>query len=203
MAKTDPRIDAYIERAAIFAKPILTNFRALVHKACPEVEETIKWGFPHFDHKGIMCGIAAFKEHCAIGFWKSSLMRDAEKLKAGNEGAMGNLGRITSLKDLPPDKILLGYIKEAAMLNEEEIKLPPRKKPVEKKELIIPDELLKALAKNKKAKTIFENFSPGKKKEYAEWITEAKTEKTKIERITTAVEWIAEGKIRNWKYLKR
>jgi uncharacterized protein YdeI (YjbR/CyaY-like superfamily) len=203
MVKKDLPVDAYIEKAAIFAKPILVHFRALVHKGCPDAEETIKWGFPHFDYKGIMCGMAAFKEHCAIGFWKSSLMRDAEKLKAGNEGAMGNLGRITSLKDLPSDKVLLGYIKEAVMLNEKEIKLPARKKIAEKKELIIPDELLKALSKNKKAKEVFENFSLGKKKEYAEWIVDAKTEKTKNERIATAVEWIAEAKIRNWKYVKK
>jgi len=203
MVKKDPRVDAYIANAAPFSKPVLMHFRGLVHKACPDVEESIKWSHPNFAYKGIMCGMAAFKEHCAIGFWKSALMRDAEKLKAGNEGAMGNMGRIASLKDLPSDKILIAYIKEAAMLNEEAKKLPPKKKNVEKKELTISAELIKALEKNKKAKSVFENFSYTNKKDYAEWIAEAKTEKTKTARLATAVEWIAEGKIRNWKYLRK
>jgi uncharacterized protein YdeI (YjbR/CyaY-like superfamily) len=204
MPAIDSRVDAYIEKKADFAKPILTHLRKLIHKACPDVEETVKWGMPFFDYKGSpVCCIAGFKEHCAFTFWKAKLMKDPEGiLQVAEKHAMGNFDRITSLKDLPSDKILTAYIKEAAKLNEEEIKLPPRKKaaPVG---LEIPVDFSAALKKNKQAETFFENFPPGKRNEYIQWITEAKTEATKIKRIETAVEWIAEGKARNWKYEKQ
>jgi len=202
MPNTDPRIDAYIEKSADFAKPILQHIRKLVHKACPAVEETIKWSMPYFDYKGsILCSMAAFKQHCAFGFRKASIMKDPEGLfnKEGHN-AMGQFDRITSAKDLPPDKILIAYIKEAAILNEEEIKLPVKPKTAATKELIIPSALTNALNKNKRALNIFTNFSPSNKREYAEWISEAKTEATRNKRIETAIEWIAEGKNRHWKY---
>jgi len=201
MPTTDKRIDVYIEKKNDFAKPILKHLRELVHKACPEAEETIKWGMPFFDYKGsVLCAMAAFKEHCSFTFWKAKLMKDPEKiLQVAERHAMGNFDRLTSLKDLPSDKILIAYIKEAAKLNEDNVKLPARKKaPVA--ELEMPVDFAAALKKNKKANTVFENFSPGKRKEYIEWITEAKTEDTKFKRIETALEWIAEGKSRNWKY---
>jgi uncharacterized protein YdeI (YjbR/CyaY-like superfamily) len=201
MSTTDKRIDAYIEKKADFAKPILKHIRELVHKACPDAEETIKWGMPFFDYKGsVLCAMAAFKEHCTFMFWKAKLMKDPEKiLQVTEREAMGNFGNIKSLKDLPSDKILTAYIKEAAKLNEDNIKLPVReKKPVA--ELKMPVDFAAALKKNKKANAVFENFTPGKRKEYIQWITEAKTEDTKLKRIETAVEWIAEGKSRNWKY---
>ena len=201
MPAIDPRIDAYVEKKADFAKPVLKHLRQLVHKACPGVEETIKWGMPYFDYKGnALCGMAAFKEHCTFLFWKARLLKDPKKiLQVEERGAMGNFDRITSLKDLPSDKILIAYIKEAAKLNENDIKLPPRKKAAVV-ELKMPLDFAAALKKNKKAQTVFQNFPEGKKKEYIVWITEAKTEPTKIKRIETAVEWIAEGKGRNWKY---
>jgi uncharacterized protein YdeI (YjbR/CyaY-like superfamily) len=203
MAKKDPRIDAYILKSKDFAKPVLIHIRELVHKTCPDVEEKMKWSFPHFDYKGeMMCSMAAFKEHCAFGFWKASLMKDAVKMKDGNEEAMGHYGRITSVKQLPPDKIIIANIKEAMKMNEEGIKLPAKKK-TEIKDVVIPSDLMKALSKNKNAKLAFEKFSPSNKKEYAEWIQEAKTEDTKNKRINTAVEWISEGKSRNWKYMKK
>ncbi|MEO8398433.1 MAG: YdeI/OmpD-associated family protein [Ignavibacteriaceae bacterium] len=196
------KFDDYIQKSADFAKPILKHFRSLVHKADPDIEETIKWGMPFFDHKGTVCHMAAFKQHCAIGFWKGSLMKDSKKVFVRNEeAAMGHLGRITSLKDLPSDKILIEYIKEAVKLNEAGIKLPP-KKPKEKKELEIPDYLTTALKKNKKAQKTFEDFSYTNKKEYIDWLTEAKTEATRNKRLETAIEWISEGKIRNWMYVK-
>ena len=201
MPATDPRIDAYIDKKADFAKPILKHIRQLVHKACPDVQETIKWGMPFFDYKeSTMCAMSAFKEHCSFMFWKAKLMKDPEKiLQVAERHAMGNFDRVTSLKDLPSDKILIAYIKEAAKLNEENIKLPARKK-VAIAELKTPVDFAAALKKNKKAQNVFENFTPGKKKEYIEWVTEAKTDATKFKRIETAVEWIAEGKVRNWKY---
>ena len=204
MGKQDPRIDAYIAKSEEFAKPILEHFRTLVHKACPDVEETIKWGFAFFDYKGPFCSMAAFKQHCAIGFWKASLMKDPKLISnAKSEGAMGHLGRIASLKDLPSDKVLLAYLKEAAKLNADGIKLPAKQKPNKKKELVVPDYFVKILKKNKKAKETFNGFSYSQKKEYVEWITEAKTEETRNKRIATTIEWLAEGKIRNWKYAKR
>jgi uncharacterized protein YdeI (YjbR/CyaY-like superfamily) len=201
MAKKDPRIDAYIAKSADFANPVLIHLRSLVHKACPVVEETMKWSFPHFDYKGMMCSMAAFKQHCAFGFWKTALMKDAKKLLDNRADGMGSFGRITSLKDLPSDKIIISYIREAMKLNDDDVKLK-KAKPAEKKELLIPKYVIDSLKKNKKAFSTFENFSYSNKKDYLEWITEAKTTETQNNRLAQAVEWMAEGKIRNWKYIK-
>jgi uncharacterized protein YdeI (YjbR/CyaY-like superfamily) len=204
MAKKDKRIDVYIERSAEFAKPVLKHFRELVHKACPDVEETMKWSFPHFDYKGsMMCSMASFKQHCAIGFWKAALMSDKTLVeKARTEEAMGHLGRITSLKDLPKDAVLIKYIKEAMKLNDEGVKLSPKAKPTVKKPLEVPTWFMEALKKNKKALKTYQEFSESNKKEYVLWVTEAKTEETKTLRLKTAVAWMSEGKRRNWKYIK-
>ncbi len=204
MGKKDPRVDVYIVKSQNFAKPILKHLRELVHKACPYVEETIKWNFASFDYKGPYCSMAAFKRHCTFGFWKAVLMKDKRLMSnAKSETAMGHLGRITSIKDLPSDKILISYLKEAAALNDAGIKLPPRPKSKEKKKLIVFDYFKKLLNKNKKAFETFNNFSYSHKKEYVEWITEAKTEETRNKRIATTLEWLADGKDRNWKYLRR
>ncbi|SRR5581483_1612882 len=201
MGKKDPRVDAYIARSADFARPILTHIRELVHTACPEVEETLKWSSPHFMHRGMLCGMAAFKAHCALIFWKAKLIfGKSNKMMKEDEGSRGHFGRITALSDLPKDKELLGYFKEAVRLNEAGIKPPPRARPKVKKELVVPDFFLAALKKNKKALAVFEAFSYSHKKEYLEWITEAKGEDTRQRRIATAIEWMTEGKSRNWKY---
>jgi uncharacterized protein YdeI (YjbR/CyaY-like superfamily) len=199
MPTTDPRIDAYIAKSAEFARPILTHIRSLVHAGCPHVVETMKWSFPHFEHHGVLCSMAAFKQHCAFGFWKGKLF-----LPEGNdlgENAMGQFGRITSIDDLPGKKVLLGYIKQAVKLNEEGVKTPkPPKK--EKEKLVVPAYFRAALKKNKKAQATFDNFSPSHQREYVEWITEAKQEATRERRLATALEWLAEGKSKNWKYEK-
>lgn len=206
MGKKEPKVDAYIAKSADFAKPILNHFRALIHKTCPDAVEVIKWGFPHFDYaNGPMVHMASFKQHCAIGFWKASLMKNGKELveKAKTEEAMGHLGKISSLKNLPKDTVLVKYIKEAMRLNEEGVKLVSKKPNAEaKKNLQVPDYFMKALRKNKKALKTFEEFSYSNKKEYVTWITEAKTEDTRNKRLADAVEWMSEGKIRNWKYLK-
>ncbi|MDB5199918.1 MAG: hypothetical protein JWO92_1881 [Chitinophagaceae bacterium] len=202
MGKKDKRVDAYIEKAQPFAKPILNHLREVVHKACADVEETIKWGMPSFDYKGAFCSMASFKEHAVFGFWKASLMKDADKMKANQQNAMGHAGKIKSLSDLPPDKILTSWIKEAAKLNDDGVKLPPRKK-TEKKDIEVPDYFTKALGENKKALQAFEKFPPSHKREYLQWITEAKTEETRNRRMDTALEWIADGKGRNWKYERK
>lgn len=206
MGTRDKRIDAYITKSAPFAKPILNHLRAIVHKGCPQVVETMKWSFPTFEHHGLMCGMGSFKEHCTFGFWKASLMKDRKLLEmAQSEEAMGHLGRITSIKDLPADSVLLGYVREAAALNESGVKLPRRKATPEsvKKALKAPPVLTKALARNAKAKRTFDAFSYSNKKDYIDWITEAKTEETRTRRLQTAVAWMAEGKVRNWKYLSK
>jgi uncharacterized protein YdeI (YjbR/CyaY-like superfamily) len=195
----DPRIDTYIAKSAEFARPILTHLRETVHAACPDVEETMKWSFPHFMYQGILCSMAAFKEHCAFGFWKGSLI--VEKGGAGVEKAMGQFGRITRLTELPSKKVLSGYVKEAMKLNETGVKSPTRSKPRVPRELVVPDDLKRALQANKAALTTFDGFSPGHKREYVDWITEAKTEATRSRRLETTIEWLAEGKPRNWKYM--
>lgn len=200
---TDARIDAYIDRAAPFAKPVLQHFRSLVHQACPQVSETIKWGMPFFEYKGIICNMAAFKKHCALGFFKAGQMQSAAELQANNEQGMGHLGKITSLQDLPGDDVLIGYIKEAAALNEAGIKKATPKKSTEKKELTIPDVITAALETNAAAKNTFDKFPYSHKKEYVEWITEAKSEATRNKRIATMLEWLEEGKSRNWKYERK
>ena len=204
MATTDPRIDAYIAKAADFARPVLEHLRKLVHKACPEVQETMKWSFPHFEYNGaILCSMAAFKEHCSFGFWKASIMKDpAGVLKIADRHSMGHFDRMTSRKDLPADMVMIAYIKEAALLNEQAVKLPPREKKAAAA-VAVPPALLAALKKNKKAQATFEAFPPSHKKEYIEWITEAKTEETRQKRLATTLEWLTEGKSRNWKYQKK
>lgn len=196
MPTVDPRVDAYIEKSADFAKPILRHIRELVHKACPDIQETMKWSFPHFDHQGTVCSMASFKQHCALGFWKQSLME--QDAFPAEKTAMGSFGRITSVKDLPPDKVMIALIHQAVELNEKGIKVA--KKPVDKKDLVVPADLTKALSKNKAAKTAFDKFSYSHKKEYVQWIEEAKTEPTRNKRLATTVEWLSEGKSRNWKY---
>ncbi|HEX4348917.1 MAG TPA: YdeI/OmpD-associated family protein [Verrucomicrobiae bacterium] len=198
MPANDPRIDAYIAKSPDFARPILNHIRQLVHAACPEARETIKWQMPHFEHKGVICGMAAFKQHCRLFFWKRALIFGKGQTQ---DRAQGQLGNIASLADLPDDKILAGYIKKAVELNEAGIKNPLRAKSRTNPKVVVPDFFLAALKKNKKTLASFEKFSPSHRREYIEWITEAKREETRAKRLKTALEWIAQGKPRNWKYL--
>jgi uncharacterized protein YdeI (YjbR/CyaY-like superfamily) len=197
MAKRDPRVDTYIAKSADFAKPILTHLRAVVHGNCPQVEETLKWRMPTFMYHGTLCGMAAFKQHCSFGFWKHELVVGKER--AGDAQAMGQFGRVAQLSELPSDEALAGYIRKAMQLNEAGIKAP-RATP-KKKALAMPADLAAALKKNKKALETFEGFSPTNKREYIEWIVEARREETRAKRLLQAIEWMAEGKARNWKYL--
>lgn len=198
MSSRDPRIDAYIARSAEFARPILEHLRAVVHAACPEVEESLKWNFPHFGYKGaMMCSMAAFKQHCSFGFW-------LYKRVVGGDGedGMGQFGKLASLKDLPSKKELTAYIRKAMALNEAGVKLAhPKAAP--KPAPILPDDFASLLAQKKHAaaRQIYAGFSPSAQREYVDWIAEAKTDATRQKRIATALEWLAEGKPRNWKYL--
>ena len=202
MAKKDPRIDAYISEAAPFAQPILKHLRKIVHTGCPQVEETMKWSMPHFDYKGIMCGMAAHKQHCSFGFWRGA------ELALGGRGeesdGMGHFGRITALGDLPDDKTLIAYVKRAVELKDSGAKqaksAAPKKEPAA---LEVPDYFTAALRNNKKAQQTFDTFSYSRRKEYVEWVTSAKRDETREERLATAMEWLAEGKSRNWKYERK
>ncbi len=198
MPTKDPRIDAYIAKSADFAKPILKHLRKAVHTGCPQVEETMKWSMPHFDYKGVMCGMAAFKEHCAFGFWKADLILNRDN--QGEKSGMGSFGCIKSLADLPGDKTLIGYVKKAAALNEAGIKAPGRTQPKKRAPIPVPDGFAAALKKNAKARNTFENFPPSHRREYLEWITEAKREETRKERMEKTLKLLAEGKSRHWKY---
>lgn len=232
---TDPRVDDYIAKAQDFARPVLERLRALVHKACPEVEEAVKWRMPSFEYKGLLCGMAAFKQYCTFGFWKHELLKELKiagaggkagargKAAAGGKPAAGagrksaaggkveekagdileRLGKIRSAEELPSDRVLLALIKEAVRLNEEGVKLPKAAKPRNAKPIRIPADFAAALEAAGDAKANFDRMSPSHKREYLEWITEAKTAPTRERRIATAVQWIAEVKPRNWKYMKK
>ena len=204
MGKKDKRVDEYIGRSATFARPILKHLRKIVHKGCPAVEEEIKWGFPNFEYHGILCSMASFKQHCAFSFWKATLLSDRHDLLSRmGKTSMGNFGQLKSVADLPSAEILIEYVKEAAKLNEAGIKVPGKSRSGKKKPLKVPPDFKKALAKNKRASKTFEEFNYSNKKEYIEWVSEAKTKETRNRRLAQSIEWMAEGKIRNWKYLRK
>jgi uncharacterized protein YdeI (YjbR/CyaY-like superfamily) len=203
---TNPRVEAYIEKAQPFAQPILEHLRKLMHKGCPDVEEAIKWSMPFFVYKGaILANMAAFKEHCSFGMWGKEIAEILRGAGAVKEEGMGTLGRITSVKDLPADKQMLAWIRQAAAFVDDGTYTSPmagRSKVVKAPKALpeITPEFAAALKKSKKAAAVFEAFSPSCKREYVEWIADAKREETREKRIAQAVEWIAEGKQRNWKY---
>lgn len=203
MKNRSPEIDAYIAKSADFAKPILTRIRKLFHQACPDIEETMKWSFPHFQFKGIVGGMASFKQHVAFGFWKGKLLKDPHNLFRGVGKTSMNTMKISDVSALPPDKVLLAYIVEAIALNENDVKVPQEKKRKTKKEpLPVPDDLAAALRKNKEARKTFEAFSPSHQREYIEWVTEAKQQATRDKRLAKAIAWMSDGKSRNWKYIQ-
>ena len=201
MGTKDARVDAYIERAAPFARPILKRLRKAVHAGCPEVDETIKWGMPAFEYKGPLCGMAAFKAHAVFGFWKHSLLLKGKASPAkSTERAMGSFGKMASTDDLPSDRTLVALVKRAVKLNEKGIKVVRVRKP--KAPIATPPDLLSALRRNRTALQTFQAFSPSHRREYVEWIVEAKRDETRRRRIETAVEWMARGRAMNWKYAK-
>jgi uncharacterized protein YdeI (YjbR/CyaY-like superfamily) len=197
MPKRDPKVDAYLAHAAPFAKPILRRLRKVVHAGCPAVEETIKWGFPHFVYKGNIAGMAAFKEHCVFGFWKDALLfkRDEE---TGKKEGMGQFGRLTHVSDLPDEATLVGYVRKAAELNDQGVSAGRTRQA--RPPLPLPPDFAAALAANTEAKKTFNDFPPGKRREYIAWVTEAKRPETRRRRLATSIEWLAQGKSQSWKY---
>jgi uncharacterized protein YdeI (YjbR/CyaY-like superfamily) len=202
----NPKVDAYLNKVQPFARPIMEHLRELVHRACPEAEETIKWSRPFFEYRGaILCNMSAFKEHCSFGFWGEEIAAVLREAKVVGADGMGSLGRITSLKDLPSDRRMLGWIRQAAAFVDSGQYTSPiaaRRKVVKPQKLSVeaPPEFAAALKKNKQASSFFAAFSPSCKRDYVEWIAEAKRPETRDKRIASAIEWIAEGKQRNWKY---
>jgi hypothetical protein len=206
MPVKDSRVDAYIAKSAAFAQPILKRVRQAVHAACPAVEETIKWGVPHFLYRGMFCGMAAFKQHAMFGFWHRGMGEELKRL--GREDVThGRFGALTSVADLPPKATLVRLVKHAMKLNEQDAKSPrkkaAKKSPKKRAALKIPADFLAALGKNKKAHKTFTAFSYSHQKEYVEWITEAKRDETRQKRLKAAIEMLAEGKTRHWKYQRK
>ena len=204
-APRDPRVDAYIAKAPAFAQPILTHLREVIHTGCPGIVETMKWSTPFFDHHGPVCALAAFKAHCAFRFWKGDLVLPAG---ASEAGGTGQLDHITRVSDLPSKRVLVGFVRQAAALNEAGVAagwMEKRKAtkavraaaPIE-----VPDDLAAALRKNRRARATFDGFSPAQQREYTTWIAAAKREETRLRRLATTIEQLAEGKTRNWKYGK-
>ena len=192
----DPRIDAYIEKAAPFAQPILKHIRERVHAAAPEAQETLKWSMPTFTIDGkILIGMAAFKQHAALNFWRGQELRGAE----ASRDAMGQFGKLTSIDDLPGNRELDVLIREAAALA---MTAPaPRKvKHEAKPSADVHPDFAKALDDNPKAKATLDGFPPSARREYVDWVADAKQDKTRAKRIADAVEWLSEGKKRHWKY---
>jgi uncharacterized protein YdeI (YjbR/CyaY-like superfamily) len=196
---TDPRIDAYIARQADFARPILEHLRSAVHAACPEAEETLKWSMPHFLYKGqMLVGMAAFKAHATFGFWRA---KEVLGETGAERDAMGQFGRLASVADLPGDDILHALIRKGMALTDAGAR-PARPAKASKPDLETPPELESALGGNPAAKATFDSFPPSCRREYVEWVVEAKRPETRDKRIAQAIEWMAEGKKRNWKYEK-
>ena len=201
MSSRDPRVDDYIADSAEFARPILEHLRTLVHANCRSVEETIKWGFPNFVHAHqILCHMAAFKQHVAFGFWKAALLEGIGPVDAGRK-AMGQFGRLRSMDDLPSERLLGGFVRQAMKLNEDGVKRPSASIHPADRALAMPAQLAAELAQNPKARANFERFPCGQQREYQTWIAQAKRSETRARRVAQAIEWIAEGKRRNWRYL--
>lgn len=202
MPTTNPRVDAYIEKAQPFARPILKRLRKVIHRACPQCTEVIKWSMPAFDYKGPFCTIAGFKQHCVLAFWKAELLDDPKGvLEKEHRTAMGHLGRITSMDALPSDAVLTSLIRQAMKLNDAGAKVPQARK--KKPPLRVPMFITDAIKRHRAALATWERFPPSHKREYVEWITEAKTDATRERRLKQMLEWLAEGKSRNWKYERK
>ena len=203
MTNLNPRVDRYIAEAPEFARPILMHLRKLVHFACPLVEETIKWNMPFFTYKGMVCHMAAFKAHGSLGFWNRQLIAAAHpEFEFVSGDGMGQFGRLRSVQDLPKDSAIVKYVREAVRLNEAGVKKPGPDPKARKPELKVPVELTRGFKRNKAAADTFKGFSPSHRREYTEWIAEAKRAETRAKHVATAIEWLAEGKTRHWKYAK-
>jgi uncharacterized protein YdeI (YjbR/CyaY-like superfamily) len=203
-AKTDPRVDTYIENAAPFARPILTHLRAMLHEICPDAEETIRWRNPSFQLKGkVFFGMAAFKAHLRAGFWQPEMSELVRRELHTEDEEGGQFGRVESIADLPDDATMRRFFAEAARLSAQPRVKASKPAPAQAKPVVaVPTDLAESLAQRPKARETFERFSPSHRREYVQWITEAKRAETRSKRLATALEWLEEGKPRNWQYMK-
>lgn len=203
MGKRIPEVDAYIAKAAPFAQPILEKIRDAFHAASPDIQEVMKWSAPFFDYKGVLGQMAAFKNHVSWGFWKAQLMKDPHGILTamGETGTMGG-SKVSDVKELPSKKVMVEYVKEAMRLNDEGVKVQRAPSTRSATPLEVPDDLAAALKKDRKARATFDSFAPSQKREYVEWLNDAKQDATRQKRLATAIEWMAEGKSRHWKYKK-
>jgi uncharacterized protein YdeI (YjbR/CyaY-like superfamily) len=202
MGKRTPAVDVYIAEAPAYSRPILEKLRDSFHAGCPAIEERLKWGMPSFEYKGLLGGMAAFKKHVTFGFWKSKLMEEFTRNHPYEGQPRGGMmgAKVETTADLPPKKVLVSYVKEAKRLNDDGIKEPRAPRPKAPLRVVVPPDLKQALARNKKAQSTFDAFPPSCRREYVEWITEAKRAETRVKRLATTVEWLSQGKRRNWKY---
>lgn len=200
MKNTSSKFDVYIAKAPAYAQPILKKLRALFHQAYPDIHEAIKWGHLTFEHKGIVAGMAAHTQHVRFGFWKAKLV-GAAGFATSEDTGYGAM-KLAKVSELPADKVLIAQIKRAVKRNEEGIKLARPKPATPRPDLQAPDYLIAALKKNKAALKTFEGFTYSNRKDYVEWLTEAKQQATREKRLASALEWMAEGKSRNWKYMR-
>lgn len=204
MGARDPRVDAYIAKSAPFARPILRHLRAVVHAGCPTVVEAIKWGMPAFEHGGILCGMGAFQSHCTFWFWKGALIVKGDRAKQAE--AMGQFGRVTRVADLPPKRVLVGYVKQAAKRRESGERGPERSKSAgPKRSPRTPADLAAALRlpRHARAAATWAAFAPGHRREYVEWIVEAKRPGTRARRLATTLDWLAKGRPQRWRYERK
>lgn len=204
MGARDPRVGAYIANSAAFARPILRHLRRVVHLGCPDARETMKWGFPHFEHRGLLCSMASFRQHCAFSFWKWKLLEGpGRNALRPRRGAMGQFGRITAVADLPGERALIQLVRRAAALNEQGVRRPVRRSARGDRTLLIPADLLAALRTNPTALATFQGFSDTHRKEYVEWVTGARRVETRRRRVATALAWLSLGRPRGGRYARR
>jgi uncharacterized protein YdeI (YjbR/CyaY-like superfamily) len=202
--KKNQKVDDYILKSASFSQPILYKMRAIIEEAEPHIEETIKWGFPCFTYQNkIICSFSAYKNHCVFRFWQGSSLEDSDGILAKvGETEMGELSKIKNLEDLPNSEVLIKYIRTAIELSQKGSAKKPmtkeKKLTIDLKSIDLP-EIFNSFPKQAEK---FDTFSPSHRKEYISWINEAKTDETKLKRIKTMMEWLLEGKSRNWKYEK-
>ena len=172
----------------------------MIHEGCPAATETIKWRFPFFEYHGVLCGLAAFKAHCSMFFWRDIDVGTLLEKPSTGDMRVGRLEKVTSLADLPKESVLLACVRAAVEQRDApKSKTKRARKPA--KELPVPADLKKALAANAKAAATFKNFAPSHRRAYLEWIAEAKQPATREKRLQTTIEWLREGKPQNWKYL--
>ncbi|MDQ6917157.1 MAG: YdeI/OmpD-associated family protein [Pseudomonadota bacterium] len=194
--------DAYIAKAQPFAGPILIRVRTLFHQACPDIGEALKWSHPAFEHRGIVGGMAAFKQHVRIVFWKGALLPDPKGLFRDGDGKSPGVLMVSEVSQLPPDKALLDYIRRAVDLNIAGAKVPRARATGKAVPLAVPDDLTVVLRKNKRAQVTFDALSTSQRNEYVDWLVTAKQDATRQRRLLTAIEWLSEGKPRHWQYMK-